>query len=260
MFMIMPLKTNEEKTIKINKLKKHNNLYQIYFSNNKVLLCDENTMFEYSLYLNKEIDIEIINILENKQELFEIKDKALKIINYKSYTCDQVKSKLLNHGYKVDNIDIIINELVKSNILDDERYYEEYVDFKINQGYGPLYIKNKLYELGIDKDVYIDKDIQYEILINKINKLKINKDINLIKKGFRNKMIQQGFDVSIIENALSKLVVEKDNSFLRKDYEKLLRTYQKKYDTDKLNYIIKNKLYEKGYNKDDIEAIMKGLI
>lgn len=261
MFMIMQSKANEEKTISINKIKKYNSLYQLTFSNNKVLLCDENSMFEYSLYLNKKIDESVIELLENKQEIYEIQDKALKIINYKAYTSKQVRDKLLSQGFEGRNIDEVIENFIRLNFLNDELYYEDYLRFKINQGYGPLYIKNKLYELGIDKDVYIEKDVQYEIIKNKMDKLKINKDIKILKKNFRNKMIQQGFEISIIDNVLLEMVVEKDNTYLKIDYDKLLKAYQKKYeDENKLYYMIKNKLYKKGYDISDIDDVMKGLI
>ncbi len=259
MFMIVQLETNEEKILKINKIKKHNNLYQLVFSNDKMLLCDENIMFEYSLFLNKEISADVIEILENKQEYFRVLDRSLHIINHKFYTIKQESDKLKLEGYELDSINLVINELIKLKILDDDLYYEDYVSFKINQGYGPLYIKNKLHLLGIDREVYLNREIQYEILKNKTNKLKINKDIGLIKKSFKMKMKNQGFDVTIIDEVLSEIVIEKDDSYLKRDYEKLLTKYKNKYDEKKLIYVIKKKLYEKGYEIEDIEFLLKGM-
>lgn len=260
MFMIVQLETKEEKTIKINKIKKINNLYQVFFSNELTLLVDENHLFEYSLYLNTEIRAEVIEILKNKQEYFQVLDRALQKVNQRAYTIKQLRDRLLLENYDLDNVNIVINELIVAKILNDDLYYEDYVNFKTQQGYGPLYIKNKLHLLGIDREVYFSSEQQLKILKNKASKLKLNKDIALIKKSFKSKMKNQGFDVTIIDEVLADLIYEKDDTYLKKDYEKFFNKYYNKYDEKQLFYVIKRKLLEKGYEIEDIELILKGMI
>ena len=51
--------------------------------------------------------------------------------------------------------------------------------------------------------------------------------------------------------------MKEDLSIISKEYDKLYKKLSLKFDGNKLNYEIKNKLYQKGYNSSEIDKILE---
>ena len=133
----------------------------------------EEVIIKLNLFNRKNFNVEKI-MKEN-----EYYDQYYKALNYIKRG---LKTKKQVYNY-INNIDIV-NKLIKEGYIDDLRYTKAFIHDKLLfTNYGPLKLKYKLHQLGINKDIInseinmIDQNIFY----NKINKLiKKNKKISYI--------------------------------------------------------------------------------
>lgn len=233
---------------KILKIRKQKNLYELLLANNETYLCNEDDIFEYKLYAERVLGDELV-ILKSKDEYYRCLNKGLDIINYKQYSIKQVKERLLKYHFSYEVIEQVIDYFIKLNILNDDDFYENYVSFKKNQGYGPIYIKNKLNSLGINKEVIFPYELQYELIEKQLLKYKNIKDTKKIfENKFITKMIKQGFNDTVIKEVLNDNEIQYQNTNLKRDYLKLVGQDR---------YKIKQKLLRKGYTSDEVEAIIQ---
>ena len=61
----------------------------------------------------------------------------------------------------------------------------------------------------------------------------------------------------MILDELKKFNVKANIEQLQKEYSKLYRKYSRKYEGNELEFYINKRLYEKGYNSEDISKIKK---
>ena len=137
--------------------------------------------------------------------------QALKFAFRKRRTIKEVKTYLESLTSSDEIIDEVVKKLVTSALLNDEDYFESYLDYAINvkrDGYNK--IKDDLTKIGIYKDFYYpEESLKDNILIleNKYIKssrdmskdLRINKaKAHLLRKGYREAEINRYFDYSII--------------------------------------------------------------
>lgn len=230
-----------------------NSKYKIFLDNNESIILNEDIILDNNLLYKKEI-LDLDSLLEKNYK----NDIYNKVINYISIRI-RSKKEVLNYLKKYDlfdlDIDYIINKLIKNNLINDELFAKCFINDKINLSYdGPYKIMRELNKHDInDINNYLN-NIDFNIWVDKINtiiskQLKINKKYNGYK--LRNKiylyLINLGYDSSMINEILNKFDF---NILDNKDiiYKKLYNKYSKKYDSDKLEKIIRKKMYDMGYN------------
>jgi len=147
--------------------------------------------------------------------------------------------------------------------INDETYTSQYIEFKKHQQ-GPKMLKASLEKKGVDKNIidqYLKSIDQEEILEHLISK-KITTSKNKTKKqvliSIKTNLMQKGFDRSLIDSVIER---QKSNfqtdekELLEKAFDKLYLKYKDKKSGYDLKNLIKQKLYQKGFNLDDIENI-----
>lgn len=215
-------------------------------------------MFEYRLYKDQQIDVETVELLKAKESYYLTLEQAIIYANARFLTSLQLFNKLKAKGFLKPDINQAIDYLKDLKVIDDQMYADDFILIKKNQGYGPLYIKNKLYQLGIEKDVFYSEQEQLTILKPKYEKGLIKaKNKNQFNQKFQNKMQSQGFSLDLIKQVLQKQQPQDDYEKLVKDYEKYHTKYAKKYDEYKLKYYLKNKLLQLGYSAQAIQEVME---
>ena len=68
----------------------------------------------------------------------EIRDIALRYLGRREYAVQELRQKLLQRGADSALTDTVITELVKQNLLSDERFTEMYVRMRVRLLFGPL--------------------------------------------------------------------------------------------------------------------------
>ena len=82
-----------------------------------------------------------------------IKSYAIRYLALREHSIHELKVKLLKKNFEGHEIDLIINELLRENLLSEYRFVESYITARSNKGFGPNAIKNELKLKKIDEDL-----------------------------------------------------------------------------------------------------------
>lgn len=75
---------------------------------------------------------------------------AVQLLTSRDHSSTELRQKLVRRKYDKDAIEAALLQLQDANYLNDSRYAELYAEQRMNQGYGPLSIRAKLVQRGID--------------------------------------------------------------------------------------------------------------
>ncbi len=248
----------------ISKYKKLNNgSYNIYLEDGRVLSLYEEVILKYDLLLKKAIDMESIFEIEKENQKWDVYYYALKQLNRKAFSAEDLKVYLLRKEYPLSLVEDIIKKLVGQGYLNDLVYARSYIHQQmITSLKGPLKIKQELYNKKISSDI-IESEIDVFSLeeqndkINKIIQKKINENHSRGGFALKQKIVQDlkmlGYDYYIFAPLIDGYSFSNNQEIAKKEYDKLYRKYSRKYEGDKLDKIIREKLYLKGlvYNEKE---------
>lgn len=248
--------------MEIKKYKKlKNNVYELELSDNlKVKLYDD-VIVKYNLLLKKNINDKELKEIINFNDELESYYLALKYISKKLRCEKEVIEYLKKNNYNSVVIDKTINRLKKYNYLNREVYIKSFINDRYNFSYdGPNKIKRKLNELGFNDDEIIpciDKD--YQVKIEKIIDKKVSSNHklsnNMLKQNISNYLINLGYSKDMVIDYLNKININ-NKEYLIKDIDKLFNKFKNKYNEKELRYVLKNKLFIKGYSTEEIEEVL----
>ena len=242
--------SEEDYTISEDMLIKYHIFKDSVFTENEFKkIIEDLTLDEY---FNK-----VLNLLS-----FSLKSEY-EVIQYIKENEKKTKKRL-----SLTQIDELINRIKSFGYLNDELLCNHVLDYYYRNKKGPLYIKQKLIEKKVDKQL-IDSTIKnytYEMEKELIEEIisKENNNNYTVKKfelNLSNKLIRNGFSNNIVYNLVEKLEVE-DNSLelIEKDYNKLLLKISKKDKTDyEKKQLIINGLMQKGYEYQVISKYLKDM-
>ena len=245
--------------MKILKYKKmSNNKYKVFLDNNENIILHENVILKYDLLLNKEINN--IDELLKDNDNYLVYDIALKYISIKMRCENEIYNYLIKKDINNKVVKDTINKLKENGYINNQKYVKSFIVDKMNLNkYGQNKIKNELLKLKIDENI-IDEELKnineddiitnLEILIDK--KIKTNRTYagDILKQKILKDFINKGYK----KEDVLKILDNKDlsnNDLYEKEYNKLYKKYSKKYSSSELEYIIKQKLYQKGFKKNN---------
>jgi len=251
--------------MKIIKYKKvGSNKYKIYFDDSSIILY-EDVILKHNLLLKKEVDSELLVEINKDNYKASIYDIALKYIGIRMRSKKELKEYLIKKKFDSKDINELIEKLEYQGHLNDEYFCKCYINDKINlTNNGIDKIKNDLIKLGIEESVIdetlsnIDKNILNEKLKKIIaKKVIINSKLPIgkLKQKIINRCINLGYKLNDINELLDNIDI-KSNININNDYNKLYKKYSSKYDEYKLKNVLKSKLYQKGYEIDEINKVI----
>jgi regulatory protein len=77
--------------------------------------------------------------------------QALKILAGRDHACAELELKLCNKGHEPQSAKAAVELLVQQGWVNDQRFGEQFVRSKFEQGYGPLRIAYELEQKGVDR-------------------------------------------------------------------------------------------------------------
>jgi len=246
--------------MKIEKYRKlKSGKYKVFLDNGLELTLYEDVILKNNLLLKKQIDNNLIDKLNLENEEEEIYNSCLKYISVRIRSVSEIKRYLENKEVEEDISNAIINRLIKNNYLNDLMFLKYFVIDKINlTNDGPYKIINQLKNHDIDTNL-IDEQLylyqnEFKEKIKKIieKSIKVNKKYSgfVLKNKIYNNLVNLGYDKSMILSLINNYNFTNDD--IKEVYKKLYEKYKNKYDKDKLDLVIKQKLYQKGYSYEDI--------
>ena len=250
--------------MKIEKIIKTNNgKYKVELDNKEKIVTYDVVIINNNLLYKKEIDSEILNKINNDTSYYNIYNKVIKYINIRLRSEKEINLYLDKIGVKEEKENIIKN-LKKDNMINDRVFSRSYINDKFNfSNYGINKIRKDLLEHNISKEV-IEEElliITNEDIINKLRKYvlkksKVNKkSLYLFKQKMINELINLGYDLDDINLVLSE--IKQNDDVLEKNYNIIYNKLSKKYEDEELIFKVKQKLFQKGFNKDEIEEYIK---
>lgn len=153
---------------------------------------------------------------EKKELTFdEAKDKALRLLEFRSHSERELSDKLKRAGAKEEDIDEILEFCRNYGFLDDRKYaIAKAKDLKNLKKYGKRRIKSELYSKGIDAEYveeavsYLDEDEEEDMLLPLVEKrLKGDFEKKNIDKCIRYFMYR-GYGFSDIKNCIDNIKEE----------------------------------------------------
>lgn len=229
--------------MRINKLKQLNsNFYEVTLKDSKYKIHEE-LVLKYKLFLDKDISQEELEQIEKDNKFYIILDDIYKYLSKYPKTEYEIRKYIFTKTKEIDKT----YEQIK-HLINDKTYAKNYCLEKISfSNDGPEKIKQALKYKHIDSNFIeealeefnekrqiekIKKVIDYRIKINK-------KSLIVFKKDTLAYLYNLGYKINIINKVLNNISFD-DSELKAKELEKL----KEKYDDQ---YLIKRKLYEKGF-------------
>lgn len=80
-----------------------------------------------------------------------ITNNAVKYLSRREHSCLELRQKLARKGYESSLIEAVLTQLQAENLLNEERFIEDFIHSRKQKGFGPLKIEQELRERGIEE-------------------------------------------------------------------------------------------------------------
>lgn len=232
--------------------------YKVFLEDGSNVILHENIIIKYNLLITKNINETDMEEIIRDNNNYLVYDLALKYISTKMRCEIELREYLKKKNIENNEIEILIKKLKENGFINERLYAKSFISDKVRlSGYGPNKIRNELLNLNINKDIIEEELSNYpkeEILTNleKLidKKIKNNKNYgeNILRQKIISDFLNKGYNKEDIVEILNSKNLSDDNLY-EKEYKKLYDKYSKKYPKEQLEYIIKQKLYQKGFKK-----------
>ena len=153
-----------------------NNVYDIYIDNSYSFSVNEEDYFKLSLYEQREMSQEELDMIKKAANFTMAKTRALVYLSFKIRTAKEIENKLLKEGYNFDTTTKVIKDLISDGYINDMLYVRKFI-YDRNK-LNPKSKKMLVYEL---KNKGIDDDLIAEGLTElKVDNILVAKDIKWV--------------------------------------------------------------------------------
>lgn len=245
--------------------------YQVEFSNGDKLRLSEDTVVRHRLLKGQELDEKTLD--EIKQESKEDLGFQL-VLNYLSYqlrTEKEIRTYLKDKEIEGSDRQKIVARLKEMNLVNDLVYGESYVRTQMRLGdKGPRVLQQKLKQKGLkDEDIqqalYLyESEEQFQVALHTAQKA-LRKFHHSSQREVQQKIQQllmtKGFNSDTSKNVLAEIdfsdIQEQESDALTLQGDKLWRKNQR-FEPAKRKQKVKQSLYQKGFQFDQIDAFIRG--
>lgn len=252
--------------MKIEKIKKMNSgKYKIELEDKNKIITYDDVILKHNLLFDKDIDSDKLNELNVDTNYYDIYNKCIKFISRKLRSKKEIIEYLEKFSVSKKDLEKIVNDLEKINLINDTNFTKAYISDRIylsNDGIDK--IKQSLVTYGVELDIIefeIDK-IDRNIIKDKLSKLVFKKIKNnhkdsssLIRKKIYHDLINLGYTSEMINECFEN-IEDNDEDRLKIEFEKLYKKLSNKELDNKLYLKIKQKLYQKGFNLNEIDKLI----
>ncbi len=238
--------------------------YKVTIDGEDITTYDD-VILKNSLLYKKDIDSKTYNQINKDNNYYDAYNKTMNYLLRKVRCNEEVKKYLDGFNLKESEKKEIIKHLTQIGLLNDRNYVRAYISDAIYlRSEGPFKIKDYLINQKISEEL-IDEElakIDCSIIEEKLTKL-IDKKVKLnhkysnyqLKQKILMDMVNLGYNQDLVISILDNYQFE-DSSILDKEYEKLYAKLSVKYHDHELFNKIKQKLYAKGFDINEINKFM----
>lgn len=222
----------------------------------------------YYSRVNTYITEEYLSNLLDESNYYYLKDKIVVKLSKKDYTKQEIIDSLIDKVNE-SNLNRLIYDLEKNNYLNDYIYVKRIFSESKRKLKGLNYIKSVLDNKNIDENItsvfyenYNEEELARKLVNQTLLKLKDKYPKNSVINKISYKLNYNGFNENLINLLISELEyikVNTNNELLEKDYNKLIKKYQNKYQNEDLKRKVIESLLVKGYNYKSVKALVEGM-
>ena len=242
----------------IEKIKKVGKKYKILLENGDEIKTYDDVIINYGLLYKKGIDNDLLNKITIDNNYYDIYYKTVNYITKKLRSEKEINSYIDKNNPNNADKEKIINKLKEINLINDTNFVKAYIADKINlSNEGPNKIYKSLLEHNIKEELILSElnKIDDGIISDKLTKMIAKRVKNTKYSGYKLKykilseLVNLGYDKTLILEKLENINIDQD---INKEADKIYRNLSKKYQGETLIYKLKTKLYNKGFQLDEI--------
>ncbi len=122
------------------------------------------------------------------------RNTAMDLLSRREHSYKELYAKLTVRKFDADDITQALDRLQSENLLNDERFTESYIHFRVMKGFGPLRIKSELTEKGVDNELVQNQMESYASVWSELMEQQRIKKFGLeIPEDYKEKMKQARF-------------------------------------------------------------------
>ncbi|MCR4634124.1 MAG: RecX family transcriptional regulator [Erysipelotrichaceae bacterium] len=250
----------------IEKIKIYEDYVMLYLKEEKIQVSVD-SYFENKIKGSKGLSDELYHKLKDEEIVFKAYRSALRKLSYKDHTVKQISDHLKGKGLNASQISKLIDKLKGYGLLDDEKYCVSRIAYLKDARLSAKQITYKLKKEGISEQLITDHlktDPETELqnasdLVKKYQKTIRNKSSAAKRKAIMERLLALGYSHETVTAAVQNGDTESENELelLRKEYEKSLLKYGKKYEGRQLDEHLTARLLQKGFSYSDIKTVME---
>ena len=242
----------------IEKIKMVGKKYKILLENGDEIKTYDDVIINYGLLYKKGIDNDLLNKITIDNNYYDIYYKTVNYITKKLRSEKEINSYIDKNNPNNADKEKIINKLKQINLINDTNFVKAYIADKINlSNEGPNKIYKSLLEHNIKEELILSElnKIDDGIISDKLTKMIAKRVKNTKYSGYKLKykilseLVNLGYDKTLILEKLENINIDQD---INKEADKIYRNLSKKYQGETLIYKLKTKLYNKGFQLDEI--------
>ena len=144
------VKRKSRKVIKVKRSTKYNDRIIITFENKSVLKVPESAFLLHPIKIGDSISRKDIKKYDKKMRLQEAKDRAFKLLSYRMRSVGEIKKRLREKSFLLDEIEATVAHLKKLNYLNDLEFARAFAKEKVKlKMIGPLLLQSQLFKYHI---------------------------------------------------------------------------------------------------------------
>ncbi len=236
-------------------------IYKVYLDDGRDLSFYEEVILKFDLLLHKNIDEETMILADQYNQECDVYYQALHSIENRYKSVHELEIWLQKKEYPDELIDKAIHKLIQQGYLNDQNYAKSYIHYQmVTTNKGPYRIQRELEEKKVDSSI-----IQEELAIftEEEQKIRIQKIIDkglrgnhtrggvVLKQKIYNDLKTLGYDISVMNECIDHYSFENDVNLAKREYEKLMHKYSRKYQGEELKRVVHEKLYQKGLQYEE---------
>ncbi|GHT47721.1 hypothetical protein AGMMS49936_09040 [Endomicrobiia bacterium] len=150
---------------KIEKIKFKEDMFRLFFVNSESLMVFADTVVRFGLKQELDISENDYKDLVAYDKLNMVMSDALLLVSKRSYSSKGLQAKLMQKGYKFENVVKAVKRLEELGYINDEKFSKVYTDYLLQKGKGEFAIKFELEKRGIEKSLINDalKSVKTEL-------------------------------------------------------------------------------------------------
>ncbi|MEO0185477.1 MAG: RecX family transcriptional regulator [candidate division WOR-3 bacterium] len=198
------------KISKIEVQKKNKKRSSIYIDGEFKFGLSNEILLKYDIKEGDELTEEHIKNLLLAEEKERLKQRAYRLLRYRSRSVNEMKQRLINLGYEQEIVDAVVQELIEEGALNDQRFVREFAnDYTELKPKGNIFIMNELRKKKVDatliEDVLRNRD-EKSLIKNILQKKLSNLDKNNPKEKAKiiRRLLSKGFTPRIIYEVIGE--------------------------------------------------------